>query len=1348
MKAKSSLRRYLSIIQGGRKSTVSVFALCLFAVSSAFGAKYYWKGGSSWADYGTLSNWSTENATDGAAAESLPGSGDSVANQTCYFDMGAGEYTLGNKTEPSASGSGQFRVRNGTLHISSSASVQNAGGYVVNGGKLIIDSAATLTVGLWNGGTGTFHVDDGGTLQVDGKLDMWNGQVEITSGGTFILNGKARYSGDNYVRTARIYNKGGSAIITNGFANTTSVNANTPVILRQTSGSLTLGGDIDAGSYNTTFDISGGTIHVISDCAVRATTATMSGTSITVEIDEGVAFDISDVVLSVGAITKTGAGDFTYMPGNMPTSLVVNEGGLLLDTADLSYDLSGVTFASGAKVKIGAFGVTLTSCDSSISSATFDVADGFIPSSGATVLTCADSSVLAQARTGLNASLASVGISVEVSGNSLVAESHYTFNSSTVSDMNDTSGWVNSLAAPAGQPAIIAGSATEAAMDHAVPAYSAISVTDGATLTVAATRDIPAITLDAGTAIRVAVTDGITNETRNHADYLTSTAVAVGEMDPSLAVTVISGLSGVVGGSYWNAGTAGTDYDRVTTASIDNGATLRAQFKKFDTPYTKCVIVDFTKDAEGVVYAKTIAAKYIEANNLDYDFAAGGNAGTVATSDSGGGYGVKGLTFQAPYSAGSPVAVTATGDFATTGSGSVTVDVAADCVLDLSGVDVTTEATLVKTGDGTIVFGDELPAPLDVQAGVLAVQPYVEYDMTSVTLGQGVTVKVAIDGELKPCLATPGQNGTTVYMTGDTYVGVGGWDTLANWASGALPDAAAVVHIYGSETVLTLDAVPEVMPASISVEGGATLKTATDVSLPALTLDKQASLSIDSGITTLANGLVGVALVDGDDVTIPALAVREGATLAVPGGINFKNVDITLEGTLQRTSGGTLTFGYADSGETTYIGFHANAAIIPNYTVWSYDAARIGFCCPAAGGTVYAIDTIEFKDMPTSGTHLPQYGDSYWNGLSLGVNNPATAAFDVVFDNTRWTINGTLFIKGGATFRLKNGSMLANTDHETLWGRAVEVSEAGQVVVGNGSELRINALGNWGNGTATVSAATRGHEAIVVEDGGIYETYRTSGNNNAKVVVSNGVYRIYRPSIYHDNNGNIYNNANVPFNGLAAVELGENSLLSVTPRNGNNFTHNLGPRVVALANVPIVGNGGSVTLSNANVNAFGVVVRSGANTATGSASVTAVDGTGATTLYFANGANWAGTVVAGNVALTNLTDGAAAATATFGSLDLAADFPIRVWKSEGVYSADAINVGSFINNGGKISPVMMSEGEDFARGDSFVIGKVAKGATLPAVATGWAVKARSIDGDDAYDEIVLKSGVGLQIILR
>ena len=1340
MKVKSSLHRYLAIIgSGGWKSLVSVFTFGLFSVSGAFGATYYWKGGSSWADYGTLSNWSTENATDGVAAESLPGSGDSVANQTCYFDMGGGEYTLGTKTEPSGGGSNQFRVQNGTLHISSSASVQNAGGYVVNGGKLIIDSAATLTVGLWNGATGTFHVDDGGTLQVDGKLDMWNGQVEITSGGTFILNGRARYSGDNYVRTARIYNKGGSAIITNGFANTTSVNAKTPVILRQTSGSLTLGGDIDAGRYSTTFDISGGTIHVISDCAVRATTATMSGTSITVEIDEGVAFDISDVVLSVGAITKTGAGDFTYMPDNMPTSLVVNEGGLLLDTADLSYDLSGVTFATGAKVKIGALGITLASCDSSIASATFDVADGFIPSSGATVLTCADSTVLAQAQAGLNASLASVGISVEVSGNSLVAESHYTFNSSAVSDMNDATGWVNNLAAPAGQPAIIAGSTTAAVMDNAVPDYASIDVTDGATLTVAATRDIPATILAAGTSLRVAATSGITYETRNHSDYLTSPAVAVGEMDPSLAVTVISGLSGVVGGSHWNAGTAGTDYDRVTTASIDNGATLRAQFKKFDKPYTKCVIVDFTKDAEGVVYAKTIAAKFIEANNLDYDFAADGIDRPVATSDSSGGYGVKGLTFQAPYAAGSPVAVTATGDFIAAGSGSVTVDVAADCVLDLSGVDVTTEAALVKTGDGTIVFGDELPAPLDVQAGVLAVQPYVEYDMIGVTLGQGATVKVAIDGELKPCLATSGQNGTTVYMAGDTYVGVGGWDTLANWASGALPDASAVVHIYGSETVLTLDALPAVMPASISVEGGATLRVLADVTLPPLAIDATSKVVFGDNETqpkvaaTLDASLTTVCDATATPVALPVVEISTNATVTIAGGMKFKNVDFRLYGTVAKESIAVPgpVFGYAASGETSYIAFVSDGGIFDIHaeTGSDPDLGKINFLCPESGGKVVAVGTIVLRNSTHNIKGWNDMGD-----VRFGYRNPMTESFDVLIDNTKLNISGNFYASGAAHLALVNGSYIRRDGNCLGHGFNMVVGDAATVDVGEA--CYIDFVAGAGNFAIDSQSAV---DSVTVRNGGAYAvSYNSSGWGRGLFVSDGGVLSV----------GKIYGSRarNDLLRGFGSARLdGDLDIASVNIGTGNT---NWDRHVKVASGVPFTGTGDVVVTNGVPAYPFTVTMQNGANTATGSIKVAKVEGDAETALYFANGANWVGTVVAGNVALTNLTDGAAAASVTFGTLDLAADFPIRVWKSEGVYSADAINVGSFVNNGGKLKPVMMSEGEEFTKGDSFVVGKIAKGATLPAVATGWAVKTRSIDGDDAYDEIVLKSGVGFQIIIR
>ena len=1346
MKAKSSLRRYLSIIQGEwRKSTVSVFALCLFAVSSAFGATYYWKGGSSWADYGTLSNWSTESAT-GVDAESLPGAADSLATQKSYFDLGGKTWEIGIYSP----GSGhRFYFTNGTFRVTKSSEPKGEQTHIYAGATVTCASGVSFCLGCWDANPLNETVHSGGILDYSPSsgINAHNWNLTIEAGGVARLCQKWW---DGLVRTHTIRNSGTLDLSSGFFARQNSAGAK--FNFTQNTGTLLLGGPFSNSGYanELTLTLSGGTLALAGEASFSATSVTVAeNSSLIIDIPSGVDVDLTPVVFGQGAaITKTGAGDFTYMLGNMPSSLAVNEGGIILDTADTLYDLSDVTFAAGAKVKIGALGITLTSCDSSIASATFDVADGFIPSSGATVLTCADSSVLAQARAGLNASLASVGISVEVSGNSLVAESHYTFNSSAVSDMNDATGWVNGLAAPAGQPALIAGSTTEAVMDNAVPDYASIDVTDGATLTVAATRDFPELMLSAGTKLKVSPMSGTLLQSYDTC-IPHSSAVVVGTMDPSASMTSLSDFSAKTAGTSFNSG---SDITSILAKSLDDGETLLVQFKKHDDGHVKCAIVKFWQ-TDGTIYAQLVAARYwtTSASNIGHDFInADGtynqNSFDMADTDSSRGYSIKQLSFAAPVS-GEPSMVTAAGDFITTGSGSVAVDVAADCVLDLSGVDVTTEAALVKTGAGTIVFGDELPAPLDVQAGVLAVQPYVEYDMTGVTLGQGATVKVAIDGELKPCLATPGQNGTTVYMAGDTYVGVGGWDTLANWVSGELPDASAVVHVYGSETVLTLDAVPAAMPASIAVEGGATLKTATDVSLPTLTLDKQASLSIDSGITTLANGLVGVALVDGGNVTIPALSIMDGAMLSIPGGMNFSNVDIALYGTLYVSSMGKTTFGYAVSGETTYIGFRAEGGKIRLPSGGGYDDRRIGICCPQSGGRVVAVRDIVFKDMPTVGTHFPNW--SYPDGFHLGVNNPADETFEVMFDNAKWGVDGNLYVYGGAAFRLRNGSSFVNSEEYGYWNRHAGVKGNGHIIVEGGCELRLNAMGNGGGTPFDVTVDQPGHEAVTVEDGGIFETFRWNGNANGVFSSSNGVLRIYNPR--YDNDANNWHYVNEPFAKLSAVTLANDSCLTLTTRNGSSstgFKDASGPRVVALANVPIVGNGGSVTLSNANVNAFGVVVRSGANTATGSASVTAVDGTGATTLYFANGANWAGMVVAGNVALTNLTDGAAAATATFGSLDLAADFPIRVWKSEGVYSADAINVGSFINNGGKISPVMVSEGEDFAKGDSFVIGKVAKGATLPAVATGWAVKARLIDGDDAYDEIVLKSGVGLQIIVR
>jgi hypothetical protein len=192
------------------------------------------------------------------------------------------------------------------------------------------------------------------------------------------------------------------------------------------------------------------------------------------------------------------------------------------------------------------------------------------------------------------------------------------------------------------------------------------------------------------------------------------------------------------------------------------------------------------------------------------------------------------------------------------------------------------------------------------------------------------------------------------------------------------------------------------------------------------------------------------------------------------------------------------------------------------------------------------------------------------------------------------------------------------------------------------------------------------------------------------------------------------------------------------------FTDDSGERVVALADVPITG-AGSIALDNANANVFGVIVKSGANTATGTASVVApTEGEGATTLYFANGANWAGTVVAdGNVAMTNLVDAAASVTNTFGTLRLDADFPVRVWKSGGkVVANDYLVVDTFDGT----ERITLVEGDEaLSGGDSFELGKIKAGGNLPKVVGRWNLSLGPED-DDGYCAITAKCVQGMMLI--
>ncbi len=594
----------------------------------------------------------------------------------------------------------------------------------------------------------------------------------------------------------------------------------------------------------------------------------------------------------------------------------------------------------------------------------------------------------------------------------------------------------------------------------------------------------------------------------------------------------------------------------------------------------------------------------------------------------------------------------------------------------------------------------------------------------------------------------------TISSTGDLLV-------AASWGGGTVPAAGSEVAVAGSGVVATYSGGTVPAWTSIEVKDGATLRISTVASdLPQIKLNKNATLEIAEGaFLTLSRSsdLVGIATA----TQVPVLSIASAATLNVPGGMQFANVNISLSGTIAATTAGGITFGYAAAGETTYFGLASDGGTISiEPGSGDYNSSPLAFCCPAVGGTVNAIGNL----MLSRTTFLPNYtrGEvfpltvDYRIGFNIGVNNPANVPFEVVFDNTQWGVLGSFLLKGGATFRLVNGGAYKNFESLGYWGRYGQIADNARIVVGSGSEFRLNALGDYGSNPLEVTPTTSGHQAIVVEAGGVFENYQFSGNGNGVFAVSNGVYTIYMPSIYNEHYSTssgeltIYHTTNIPFAGFQSVSLGDDSTLTFSTRNkvfwdDGQFDEQSGDRVVKLADVPMTG-GGSIALDNANVNRFGVIVTCGSNTATGSARVVAPgESDGETRLYFADGANWAGTVVAENVVLTNLTDGAAAATVAFGALDLAADFPVRVWKTGGVLTAnDRLNVDSYTGEA-KITFVAMDEA--LKPGDRFVLGKIKSTSALPQL--GPHFEAQKGEPDDAgYCDVSVKYSVGLQLIIR
>ena len=1340
-----------------RKSFIAVaLALAALAAQTGFADTYRLKAdlaGASSAvnDFSDPSNWLVNDSE----VSDYPGAGDTIE---------MGDYNVKNTSRSERTHIGKIAVNNAytvsdftkqynMLHLYASAASQTEcsltftgaiGGssyqyyYIYSGAKYIASVGSTLTGALWDNGPSLFTIYNGGEVNVFGSIESRHITWNVETGATLVF---APSSYQNFTSSGVTVNAGDVFNVTGGdvyFSDGLTVaggNSAYANAINQSGGTITFGGDFTSDVTAWTYAWSGGALAITNDVSFgnNVEVVVADAASVTLDIASDSSINFGSITYGTGVnMTKTGAGDLAFDLSNMPTTLAVNEGGLLLETGDASYDISSVTFAENAKITIGATGITLSDFDSSILNAAFETSDGFSPENGATVLTCSDASVLANAQSGLNASLAGTGISLKTVGSSLVAEAHFTFNSSSVTDLNDEAGWVNGLVATAGQPATISGASTSAVMDESVPAYSAISVEDGASLTIVETRDVPAMTFAAGTALSVTSSpESVVIENRAYSGYIMDTPTFVGTMAPSRSLSEITDIVGIRGGGWFDE--RSNPYTYVNTKILDDGARLHAQFIYNDSDYTKCAFVDFTKDAQGNVYAIGTGAGYIAPTSEPVDFdEISYTAAPYGTSNTSGAYGVKNLTFKAPVIHGGASTVTAVGDFETTGSGSVTVDVATDCVLDLSNVDITTVTSIVKTGDGVIVFGDELPAALNVTDGLLVLQPYIEYAMGDVTLAAGADVKVVIGGEYKDAVAFVQPNGKTVYMSSGVYVGEGTWSTAENWVNSETPDASTAAHVHGVNTILTIDDASITMPASISVEGGATLRILANVALPPLYIDSASRVVFGDNATqpvvaaTLNAAFAGVADASASPVALPVIEIATNATLTVASGMKFKNVDIRLYGTVTKSSDSDRSpvFGYAEDGETSYFAFTSDGGVFGFHSYTTKENGSVSIVCPAPGGTVVPVGTITLRNSVRDVTGWADYGN--WE---FGLNNPTNVPFGVLVDGTAIDCAANFYAAGAAHLSLVNGSCIRRNSSCLGHDFDMAMRDAATVDVGEGCNVAFTTADGL-FGVDSQSAV----DSICVRDGGVYAvSYNSSGWNRGVFASDGGVLGV---DVIYDTRTDPRTELLLGF-GSARLD---GDLLVASVMNELSSSHFVNwDRHTTMANIPFSGTGDVVVTNGVPERPFTVTMVNGANEATGTIKVAKVDGDAETKLYFADGANWAGTVVAGNVALTNLVNAAAASTNAFSTLDLVENFPVRVWTDENgrVVSHDGLNVGTYVKNGGKLELVVI--GEPLAEG--FSLGTVGEESPLPDVQGPWTAR-RGQDGT-----LWIKPRRGMQFIV-
>ena len=526
----------------------------------------------------------------------------------------------------------------------------------------------------------------------------------------------------------------------------------------------------------------------------------------------------------------------------------------------------------------------------------------------------------------------------------------------------------------------------------------------------------------------------------------------------------------------------------------------------------------------------------------------------------------------------------------------------------------------------------------------------------------------------------------------------------AGWKNG-LPGADADVVVSGSDTIAIWDGTAPKF-GQITVQDGATLRiSVSDTVMPALKLSYDAKVIVAGG--SKASFVAGVAA-DASRTEIPVFEIATNAVATFAESAVLKNLDFRLYGKIVASK--SITFGWAAAGETSYF-----EMIVDGGTM---EVTERGFArnliCPEAGGCVKVPSgKIIYRNAKT----MPMSTSSY-RACSIGYQNPVTEEFTVEVDGCM--LDGGQqgsYVGGSATVSLINGASFGKSylnTHPGLYSW-IQFLDRSRLVMDDASTFTFY-RGNGARNLLKFSPTDDGFESIVLKGGSsiAMHEYNNEGNRKAVIAVENGYWDIPQlpktnkdfPEVTDTRVWTID-----PLHRFKEVNIrpeGKFYLRGASTLWGDEWN-----RSMKLSNVPFTGSGDVIMTNAVSGYTLDLVLTATNNTTTGEiAAYPAADGTRAT-LHFNDGTAWAGTVVAGNIAMTNTYNASRPATVKFAALRLDGPMMIRVWKNGQSVASDKVELDTApIKGRGGFAPVPM-EGYTPQYGDSFDIGTCPDSFEIP-----------------------------------